>query len=60
MFNWLEDIGWIGFWFFFIKGILWIIFFALLYAGLIKKSTFEKFKSTLQFYKKINKIKSPD
>ncbi len=52
MFNWLEDIGWIGFWFFFIKGILWIIFFALLYAGLIKKSTFEKFKSTLQFYKK--------
>lgn len=52
MFNWLEDIGWIGFWFFFAKGILWIIVFALLYAGVIKKSTFEKIKSTMQFYKK--------
>lgn len=57
MFNWLEDIGWFGFWFFFAKGMLWIIVFTLLYAGVIKKSTFEKIKSTLQFYKKINKIK---
>jgi hypothetical protein len=52
MLNWLQDIGIIGFWFFFIKGMIWLLVFALLYAGVINKTTFEKIKSKLRFYKK--------
>jgi hypothetical protein len=52
MLNWLQDIGIIGFWFFFIKGMLWLVVFALLYAGIINKATFEKIKSKMRFYKK--------
>jgi hypothetical protein len=52
MLNWLQDIGIIGFWFFFIKGILWLIVFALLYAGVINKATFEKIKSKMRIFRK--------
>lgn len=52
MLNWLQDIGIIGFWFFFIKGMIWLLVFALLYAGIIKKSTFEKIKLWLRFNRK--------
>lgn len=46
--EWLKTIGWIGFSFFLIKGILWLGLFAAIYLGLIKKETFEKIKSKMK------------
>lgn len=50
----LEDIGIAGFLFFLIKGLLWIVLFALMYFGLIKKDTVQKIKSRFSFRKRRN------
>ena len=39
--EWIKNIGMAGFLFFLIKGILWLVVFALIYFGLIKKEKIE-------------------
>ncbi len=48
----LKDLGIVGFWFFFIKGMLWLVLFALVYFGVIDKKKMAKIKSKLSFRKK--------
>lgn len=48
----LKDIGLAGFLFFLIKGLLWIVLFALMYFGLISKDRVQKIKSKLSFRKR--------
>ncbi len=43
----LKDLGILGFWFFLIKGILWLVLLALVYFGLIDKSRMQSIKSKL-------------
>lgn len=52
MLEWLKDLGVIGFWFFFLKGMAWLVLFFLLYAGVIDKSRFEKIKERMRFFKR--------
>ncbi len=47
----LQGLGLIGFLFFFIKGMLWLVLFALLYMGVINKGQLQKVKSSLRFWK---------
>jgi len=48
----LRDLGIAGFLFFFIKGLFWIILFALVYFGLIGKEKAQRIKSKLSFRKR--------
>jgi hypothetical protein len=48
----LKDLGIAGFLFFFIKGLLWILLFALAYFGLIDKEKAQRIKSKLSFRRK--------
>ena len=50
--EWLKDIGIIGFLFFFIKGMLWIVFTLLIYFGLVDKEKIYTIKKKLMFWKK--------
>jgi len=47
--NWLKRLGLMGFLFFLIKGILWLVLFAGIYFGLMNESTVEKLKDLLPF-----------
>ena len=42
--EWLKTIGIAGFLFFLIKGLLWLLVFALISRGLIRKEAVERFK----------------
>jgi hypothetical protein len=55
MVDWLQDIGIIGFWFFLIKGIAWIVLFFLAYIGVVDKSKAEKIKNKIRFFNKSKK-----
>jgi hypothetical protein len=48
----LEDIGIIGFLFFFIKGMIWIVLFLLVYFGWIKKERAQIFKDKIFFWRR--------
>ena len=43
----IKNIGIAGFFFFLIKGILWIVFFLLIYFGVIDKKKFLSFKEKI-------------
>jgi|688.fasta_scaffold1999795_1 hypothetical protein len=53
--EWLKGIGLIGFMFFFIKGLLWIVVFLLIWFGLINKERVEIFKARIKFWKRASK-----
>ncbi len=55
----LKDLGIVGFWFFLIKGLLWIVLFALVYFGVVDKKKMQRFKSKLSLRKK-NKSEESD
>ncbi len=55
MVDWLQDLGIIGFWFFLIKGIAWIVLFFLAYTGLVDKSKVEKIKNRIRLFNKRKK-----
>ncbi len=42
--EWLKTLGIAGFLFFLIKGLLWLVVFALISRGLIRKEAVERFK----------------
>jgi hypothetical protein len=48
----LKDIGIAGFLFFLIKGILWLILFALVYFGVIDKKKLQVLKAKISFWKR--------
>jgi hypothetical protein len=48
----VKDIGIAGFLFFLIKGLVWIILFALVYFGLIDKERIRVLKAKMSFWKK--------
>jgi hypothetical protein len=48
----LKDLGIAGFLFFLMKGILWIVFFLLVYFGLVDKEKVRKIKERLSFRKR--------
>jgi hypothetical protein len=48
----LKDIGIAGFLFFLIKGLLWILLFAMVYFGWIGKEKAQRIKSKLSFWKR--------
>jgi hypothetical protein len=50
--EWLRNIGMAGFWFFLIKGIIWLTLFLLVYHGLIDKSKIDNLKSRLTIFRK--------
>ncbi|MBK6904150.1 MAG: hypothetical protein IPH04_15455 [Saprospirales bacterium] len=50
--EWLKGIGLAGFLFFFIKGMLWLVLFALVYFGFVKKETVARIKSKLSWRRK--------
>ena len=50
----LKGLGIAGFLFFLIKGILWLVLFALVYFGLVKKERVRAIKSKLTFWKRKN------
>ncbi|MCB0496701.1 MAG: hypothetical protein KDC79_11250 [Cyclobacteriaceae bacterium] len=52
MIEFLTDIGIAGFLFFFIKGLLWIVLFVLVYLGVIDKEKAKAIKNKLTFWKK--------
>ncbi len=52
--EWIKNIGMAGFLFFLIKGILWLVVFALIYFGWIKKEKIESLKMKLNFRKNKN------
>ncbi|WP_162838813.1 hypothetical protein [Aquimarina longa] len=52
----LKDIGIAGFLFFLIKGILWLVLFALVYFGLVDKKKIIAFKEKISFWKKKKKL----
>jgi hypothetical protein len=52
MIDWLENLGIVGFWFFLIKGIIWLILFFLVYIGIIDKTKMDRIKNKLNFFKK--------
>ncbi|MFN8277433.1 MAG: hypothetical protein U0T84_08125 [Chitinophagales bacterium] len=47
----LTDIGMAGFLFFLVKGLLWLLLFALAYFGLVDKSKIAKWRQKLSFRK---------
>ncbi|MCH2215264.1 MAG: hypothetical protein MK086_08855 [Flavobacteriales bacterium] len=51
----LKGLGIAGFLFFLIKGLLWLLLFALVYFGLIDKDKLKSLKSKLSFRKKNSK-----
>ena len=53
--EWLKGIGLIGFMFFFIKGMLWIVVFLLIWFGLINKERVEVIKARIKFWKRASK-----
>jgi hypothetical protein len=53
--EWLKDLGIAGFLFFLIKGLIWLLFFALVYFGLIKKEKAQQIKDKIFFWKKKKK-----
>ncbi len=56
----LKDLGIVGFWFFFIKGLLWIVLFALVYFGVVDKKKVQNLRSKLSFRKKSKADDSTD
>ncbi len=52
-----KNISLAGFWFFFIKGCLWLVLLALVYFGIIDKEKAKAFKSKITLWKKRNKKK---
>jgi hypothetical protein len=48
----LKDLGIAGFLFFLIKGILWLVLFALVYFGFISKERMKSIKEKMRFWKK--------
>lgn len=50
MVDFFKSIGIVGFWFFLIKGLLWIVLFVALYFGLIDKQKFKNIKAKLNFF----------
>ncbi|MCU0327886.1 MAG: hypothetical protein MUE53_02745 [Chitinophagales bacterium] len=48
----LKDLGIVGFWFFLIKGILWLILFGCLYFGFIDSEKFSKIQDKMSFFKR--------
>jgi hypothetical protein len=48
----LRDLGIAGFLFFLIKGLLWLVLFALVYFGLIGKEKARRVKTKLMFWKR--------
>jgi len=48
----LKNLGLAGFLFFFIKGLLWILLFVLVYFGLIDKEKARIIKAKLSFWKR--------
>ena len=51
----LKSFGIIGFWFFFIKGMLWLVLFALIYYAVLDKEKANKLKEKLSFRSKAKK-----
>jgi hypothetical protein len=48
----LEKIGLAGFLFFLIKGLVWLVLFALVYFGVINKRQLKAIKSKFVFWRK--------
>lgn len=48
----ITDIGIAGFFFFLIKGLLWVALFFLVYFGVIDKEKAKAFKGKLRFWKR--------
>ncbi len=48
----IQDIGIIGFLFFFFKGLIWLIVFALMYFGLVDRQKVQALKSKFNFWKR--------
>jgi hypothetical protein len=55
----LKDLGIVGFWFFLIKGLLWLVLFALVYFGLLSKEKLARFKQRVYFWKSKKTQKDP-
>lgn len=51
MFDWLQNLGIAGFWFFLMKGIVWLVLFFLVYIGIIDKTKLERFKNKLRLFR---------
>lgn len=45
----LKKLGWAGFLFFLIKGLLWLVLFALVAFGLMEENAVQKIKDFLPF-----------
>lgn len=56
--EYLQNLGWAGFFFFLIKGCIWLVLFALIFFGVIDKNKAKKIQSKLKFWKKKNKSNS--
>jgi hypothetical protein len=54
MLDFLKDVGIVGFWFFLVKGILWLVLLALVYFKVINKSSINNLKNKLRWKKKKN------
>jgi hypothetical protein len=48
----LKDLGIAGFLFFFLKGLLWLVLFVLVYFGLINKKKVRRIKEKMNFWKR--------
>lgn len=48
----IKGIGTLGFLFFFVKGLMWIVVFALAYFGFIDRERIKILKAKLYFWKK--------
>jgi hypothetical protein len=53
--EWLKGIGLIGFMFFFIKGMLWLVLFAMIAFGLVRRERVEAIMSAFKFWKRARK-----
>lgn len=52
MMEFLTDLGIAGFFFFLIKGLLWVVLFLLVYFGAIDKQKANAFKEKITFWKR--------
>jgi hypothetical protein len=48
MLEWIKTIGIAGFLFFLVKGLVWLVVFALISRGVIERKKFEAFKTKVR------------
>ena len=53
--DFLKELGLISFLFFLVKGLLWLVLFALVYFGFIDKKKVQSFKERLRLFRRNKK-----